>query len=91
MLKKFVITLCVVVSGYLLATGQGLAQPAGSESKISGQSLSCTGLLNHEVRYLNNSQRVRLCEAYAGKLTLIVNTASKCAYTSQYDGLEKLY
>lgn len=91
MLKKFVITLCVVVSGYLLATGQGLAQPAGSESKISGQSPSCTGLLNHEVRYLNNSQRVRLCEAYAGKLTLIVNTASKCAYTSQYDGLEKLY
>ena len=47
--------------------------------------------LDLDVRLLDEEQQVNLGEAYKGKVLLIVNTASKCGFTGQYDGLEKLY
>lgn len=48
-------------------------------------------LLDVVVRTLNSNQRLNLQDIYKGKVILIVNTASKCGYTPQYDALEKLY
>ena len=35
-------------------------------------------------------EQVSLCR-FRGKVLLIVNTASECGFTPQYEGLEKLY
>lgn len=54
-------------------------------------SQSCSALLDFEFRQLNGDTRVNLCKAYQGQVIMIVNTASRCAYTDHYDSLEKLY
>jgi len=48
-------------------------------------------LLDQDFRRLAADDMVNLGEAYAGKVILVVNTASKCGNTPQYEGLEKLY
>ena len=54
--------------------------------------LACDSpLLDQDFRRLASTQEVNLCDAYSGKVVLVVNTASKCGNTPQYDGLEKLY
>ena len=48
-------------------------------------------LLDQEFRALASDDVVNLAEAYSGKVVLVVNTASKCGNTPQYEGLEGLY
>ncbi len=50
----------------------------------------CPPLLNHTFPALQDGKPMPLCQ-YAGNVILVVNTASFCGFTSQYEGLEKLY
>ena len=51
----------------------------------------CSELLDYSFRPLAGKTPVKLCDKYAGKVLLVVNTASKCGFTKQYEGLEKLH
>jgi len=48
-------------------------------------------LLDVSYRPLAGKQQVNLEKRYHGQVLLVVNTASKCGYTPQYEGLEALH
>jgi glutathione peroxidase len=51
--------------------------------------IPCPPVLDHKFGSLQG-EPVSLCQ-FRGKVVLIVNTASECGYTPQYEGLEGLY
>ena len=51
---------------------------------------ACPELLNYSFNRLQTGKPESLCQ-YRGQVVLIVNTASYCGYTHQYEGLEALY
>jgi len=50
-----------------------------------------SALLDQDFRKLASRDEVNLCKAYEGEVILVVNTASKCGNTPQYNGLEDMY
>lgn len=51
---------------------------------------ACPVVLQHTFKRLQDEAPQNLCQ-YAGRVILVVNTASFCGFTDQYEGLEALY
>ena len=68
-----------------------VALSALSPARAQGTTTSaaCPPLLNHTAARLQDDKPQNLCQ-YAGKVLLVVNTASYCGFTSQFEGLEAL-
>ncbi len=66
--------------------------PVHAQSAPAAQTAlsACPALLQHTVPRLQDEKPQPLCQ-YAGKVLLVVNTASYCGFTPQYEGLEALY
>jgi len=65
----------------VLTVSCGSAQAASS---------GCAPLLDHSFPSLLTGKPQSLCQ-YGGKVILVVNTASACGFTPQYEGLEAVY
>lgn len=72
-------------AGLLCAFTLGAPSPASAQGAPA-----CPSLLQRQMPRLQDEKPQDLCQ-YAGKVVLVVNTASKCGFTSQYEGLEALH
>ena len=58
-------------------------------SPLSVSAAECPALLNHQFKTLQG-ESINLCD-YRDKPILVVNTASKCGFTPQFEKLEAMY
>lgn len=71
----------LALGGIVLATSTFVGTPA--------LAANCAALLDRSLPRLQDEKPQNLCQ-YAGKVVVVVNTASYCGFTSQYKGLEAL-
>jgi len=65
----------------LAVTAENAAAPDGD----------CPPLLAHALRPLAGGETAPLCERFSNEVLLIVNTASRCGFTPQFEALETLH
>ncbi len=68
----------------------GVCQPGRPRGADAPARSACPATLQHTYLRLQDEKPQSLCQ-YAGKVVLVVNTASYCGFTGQYKGLEELY
>ncbi len=84
----------IAIPALLLFSAAGCAEQQqsieeSSEPPAAAAEPAASGIVDHTVESLTG-ETVDLA-SFRGRPILIVNTASKCGYTPQYDGLQKLY
>ena len=78
--------LATLAHGVPHAKGATMAPP----NSASPSAKACPSLLQHTFPRLQDESPQSLCQ-FSGQVILVVNTASYCGFTRQYDGLERLY
>ncbi|WP_298293763.1 glutathione peroxidase [Thiomonas sp.] len=75
-----------VAAALVLSAASGVAAAA----QTAAPGAVCPAVLDTTLPRLQDDAPQNLCQ-YAGKVILVVNTASYCGFTPQYKGLEALY
>jgi glutathione peroxidase len=69
---------------------EAAGQPDGGRAAAAAATpAACPQILDRRLRRLQDDAPQDLCQ-YAGKVVLVVNTASRCGYTGQYEDLEAM-
>ena len=84
MIKNIILTTAFLSCSLMAST-----EPMQNNQTQSAEQ-SCNDFTNVSMRKLRSKDTLNLCQ-FKGKPLLIVNTASNCGFTSQFEGLEAVY
>lgn len=87
MIKTIALLLAATAAVSFTQPARAQAAPVAALTKSPA---ACPAVLKHSFKRLQDEAPQDLCQ-YAGKVVLVVNTASYCGFTKQYEGLEKIY
>jgi len=87
--RSFLVVLTLVITAFPAAPLQAGIKTAATQPTAVTQ--SCPAFLDHDFRKLRSRSTVNLCRDFAGRPLLLVNTASHCGYTPQFNGLQALH
>jgi glutathione peroxidase len=76
---------------FRLLLSAALLLAVGSTSVLADEVAPCPAFLDHDLPRLHSRDSINLCDLAAGKPMLVVNTASFCGFTGQFEGLEALH
>ena len=79
-----------MLNTFRLMTAIALGGALAAAPAFAADAPACPATLNHQFPRLQDEKPQSLCQ-YSGKVLLVVNTASYCGFTPQYEGLEKLH
>lgn len=74
---------CLVAGAWYVPTVK--AEP---ESNVKSE---CSAWFDQQFNKLNSTESVKLCDQFAGQVLVVVNTASQCGFTPQFEQLETVY
>ncbi|BFO57949.1 glutathione peroxidase [Acidovorax sacchari] len=82
--------LILALAAYAAALSAAAQTPPAAPTGPAPSAAACPAVLNHSMPRLQDEAPQDLCQ-YKGQVLLVVNTASYCGFTGQYEGLEALH
>jgi glutathione peroxidase len=78
------------ISLLLLSFTLAMCKPSQTANTMTPENISSPSFYDLEIQQLNSDQVIQFSD-FKGKKVLLVNVASKCGFTYQYEGLQELH